>query len=140
VQASDDFVSFGQLDTFIGLVGPIYYRNLGDRTETKLLLERRHVNPMGSAHGGLLMTLMDITLGSTAGASVGFGGVYPTVQLSCSFMAAAMMGEELRGEAEVQRMTKTLAFVNGRLTVGDRIIMTASSVFRNPPAGAPSKV
>ena len=140
MQASDDFVSFGQLDTFIGLVGPIYYRNLGDRTETKLLLERRHVNPMGSAHGGLLMTLMDITLGSTAGASVGFGGVYPTVQLSCSFMAAAMMGEELRGEAEVQRMTKTLAFVNGRLTVGDRIIMTASSVFRNPPAGAPSKV
>ncbi len=138
--ASDDFVSFGQLDTFIGLVGPIYYRNLGDRTETKLLLERRHVNPMGSAHGGLLMTLMDITLGSTAGASVGFGGVYPTVQLSCSFMAAAMMGEELRGEAEVQRMTKTLAFVNGRLMVGDRIIMTASSVFRNPPAGAPSKV
>ena len=138
--ASDEFVSFGQLDTFIGLVGPIYYRVLGDRTETKLLLERRHVNPMGSAHGGLLMTMMDITLGSTAGASVGFGGVYPTVQLSCSFLAAAMMGEELRGEAEVQRMTKTLAFVSGRLVVGDRIIMIASSVFRNPPPGAPSKV
>ena len=138
--ASDEFVSFGQLDTFIGLVGPIYYRVLGDRTETKLLLERRHVNPMGSAHGGLLMTVMDITLGSTAGASVGFGGVYPTVQLSCSFLAAAMMGEELRGEAEVQRMTKTLAFVSGRLMVDDRIIMIASSVFRNPPPGAPSKV
>jgi uncharacterized protein (TIGR00369 family) len=138
--ASDEFVSFGQLDTFIGLVGPIYYRVLGDRTETKLLLERRHVNPMGSAHGGLLMTVMDITLGSTAGASVGFGGVYPTVQLSCSFLAAAMMGEELRGEAEVQRMTKTLAFVSGRLRVNDRIIMIASSVFRNPPPGAPSKV
>ncbi len=138
--ASDEFVSFGQLDTFIGLVGPIYYRVLGDRTETKLLLERRHVNPMGSAHGGLLMTVMDITLGSTAGASVGFGGVYPTVQLSCSFLAAAMMGEELRGEAEVQRMTKTLAFVSGRLMVNDRVIMIASSVFRNPPPGAPSKV
>ena len=138
--ASDEFVSFGQLDTFIGLVGPIYYRVLSDRTETKLLLERRHVNPMGSAHGGLLMTVMDITLGSTAGASVGFGGVYPTVQLSCSFLAAAMMGEELRGEAEVQRMTKTLAFVSGRLMVDDRVIMIASSVFRNPPPGAPSKV
>jgi acyl-coenzyme A thioesterase PaaI-like protein len=86
------------------------------------------------------MTVMDITLGSTAGASVGFGGVYPTVQLSCSFLAAAMMGEELRGEAEVQRMTKTLAFVSGRLMVDDRVIMIASSVFRNPPPGAPSKV
>lgn len=138
--ASDEFVSFGQIDTFIGLVGPIHYRNLGDRTETKLVLERRHVNPMGSAHGGLLMTVMDITLGSTAGASVGFGGVYPTVQLSCSFLAAAMEGEELRGEAEVQRMTKTLAFVSGRLMVGDRIVMIASAVFRNPPPSAPSKV
>jgi uncharacterized protein (TIGR00369 family) len=138
--ASDEYVSFGQIDTFIGLVGPIHYRNLGDRTETKLLLERRHVNPMGSAHGGLLMTVMDITLGSTAGASVGFGGVYPTVQLSCSFLAAAMQGEELRGEAKVDRMTKTLAFVSGRLMVGDRVIMTASAVFRNPPPGAPSRV
>jgi uncharacterized protein (TIGR00369 family) len=137
---SDEFVSFGQIDTFIGLVGPILYRNLGDRTETKLVLERRHVNPMGSAHGGLLMTLMDITLGSTAGAAIGFGGVYPTVQLSCSFLAAAMEGEELRGEAEVQRMTKTLAFVSGRLVVGDRVVMIASAVFRNPPPGAPSKV
>jgi acyl-CoA thioesterase len=137
---SDEFVSFGQTNTFIGLVGPIYYRNLGDRTETKLVLEQRHVNPMGSAHGGLLMTLMDITLGSTAGASIGFGGVYPTVQLSCNFLAAAMVGEELRGEAKVERMSKTLAFVSGRLLAGDRLIMTATSVFRNPPPGAPSKV
>jgi uncharacterized protein (TIGR00369 family) len=138
VQASSDgFVSFGQDDTFIGLVGPIYYRNLGDRTETRLLLERRHVNPNGSAHGGLLMTVMDITLGATAGASVGHDGVYPTVQLSCSFLAGAMMGEELRGQAEVQRMTRTLAFVSGRLMVGDRIVMTAQALFRNPPNIAP---
>jgi len=132
-QESDGFVSFGQEDTFIGLVGPIYYRTLGNRTETRLVLERRHVNPTGSAHGGLLMTLMDITLGSTAGASIGHYGVYTTVQLSCNFMAGAMLGEELRGTAEVQRMTKTLAFVTGRLAVGDRILMTAQAVFRNPP-------
>jgi hypothetical protein len=44
-----------------------------------------------------------------------------------------MMGEELRGQAEVQRMTRTLAFVSGRLMVGDRIVMTAQALFRNPP-------
>ena len=120
-QLSDGFVCFGQEDTFIGLVGPIYYRNLGDRTETKLLLERRHVNPTGSAHGGLLMTLMDITLGSTAGASVGHEGVYPTVQISCSFMAGAMMGEELLGTAEVQRMTRTLARLTPRVVSTDSV-------------------
>ncbi len=136
-QESDDLISFGQEDTFIGLVGPIYYRNLGDRTETRLLLERRHVNPTGSAHGGLLMTVMDITLGSTAGASVGHSGVYPTVQLSCNFMAGAKLGEEIRGTAEVQRMTKTLAFVTGRLAVGDRVVMTAQADFRNPPNVTP---
>jgi acyl-coenzyme A thioesterase 13 len=107
----EEFVSFGQEDTFIGLVGPLYFRNLGDRTETKLVLERRHLNPNGSAHGGLLMTMMDITLGSTAGAAIGFGGVYPTIQLSCSFIAGAFMNEELRGEAEVHRMARTIAFV-----------------------------
>jgi uncharacterized protein (TIGR00369 family) len=135
---SGEFVSFGQSDTFIGLVGPILYRNLGERTETKLILERRHVNPNGSAHGGLLMTMMDITLGSTAGAAVQFAGVYPTVQLSCSFVAGAFINEELRGEAEVQRMGRTLAFVSGRLLVGDRLVMMASAIFRNPQSAAPA--
>lgn len=132
-QEMDGFVSFGQEGTFIGLVGPIYFRNLGDRTETRLVLEQRHVNPTGSAHGGLLMTLMDITLGSTAGARIGHHGVYPTVQMSCNIMAGAKLGEELRGTAEVQRLTKTLAFVTGRLAVDDRVVMTAQAVFRNPP-------
>ena len=49
------------------------------------------------------MTMMDITLGSTAGAAIGFGGVYPTIQLSCSFIAGAFINEELRGEAVVKR-------------------------------------
>ena len=135
-----EFVSFGQEDTFIGLVGPLYFRNLGDRTETKLILERRHLNPNGSAHGGLLMTMMDITLGSTAGAAIGFGGVYPTIQLSCSFIAGAFINEELRGEAEVHRMARTIAFVSGRLRVGDRIVMTSSAVFRNPQSNSPTSV
>jgi acyl-coenzyme A thioesterase 13 len=136
-QAFEEFVSFGQADTFIGLIGPLYFRNLGDRTETRLVLERRHLNPNGSAHGGLLMTMMDSTLGSTAGAAVGFGGVYPTVQLSCSFLAGAFLDEELRGEAQVERMARTIAFVTGRLRVGDRIVMTGSAVFRNPQSSAP---
>ena len=134
----EKFVSFGQEDTFIGLVGPLYFRNLGNRTETKLVLERRHLNPSGSAHGGLLMTMMDITLGSTAGAAIGFGGVYPTIQLSCSFIAGAFINEELRGEAEVQRMGRTIAFVSGRLRVDDRIVMTGSAVFRNPQSNSPA--
>jgi uncharacterized protein (TIGR00369 family) len=134
----EEFMSFGQEDTFIGLVGPLYFRNLGNRTETRLLLERRHLNPNGSAHGGLLMTMMDITLGSTAGAAIGFGGVYPTIQLSCSFIAGAFINEELRGEAEVQRMGRTIAFVSGRLRVDDRIVMTGSAVFRNPQSNSPA--
>ena len=37
-------------------------------------------------------------------------------------------------------MTKSPAFASGGLMAGDRIITTASSVFRNPPPGSPFTV
>ena len=130
--APKGYESFDQEGSFIGHLGPIYFKNIGDRTTTYLKLDARHINPMGVAHGGLLMTLMDITLGSTAGAYIDHDGVYPTIQLNCNFLAAAKQNDVVTGTAEVSRLSKTLSFVTGQLTANDQLIVTGSAVFRNP--------
>ncbi len=132
----DGFEPIGQADSFIGHVGGLHWRRLADSTQTCLVLERKHTNPIGTAHGGLLMTMLDITLGATAQSRLGHTGEgHPaTIQLSTSLMAAAREGELLQGEAQVDAATRTMSFVSGRLHVGGRTVITGSAVFRNPPS------
>jgi uncharacterized protein (TIGR00369 family) len=140
---ADGFVPVAQEGTFIGHIGGLHWKRLADRVETRLFLERKHTNPIGTAHGGLLMTMLDITLGATAQAFIGHHGEgHPaTIQVSCSLIAAAREGELLCGEASVDSATRTMSFVSGRLHVAGKTILTGSAVFRNPPpSDAPSQV
>jgi uncharacterized protein (TIGR00369 family) len=132
-QIPEGFEPFGEDGSFIGHVGPVFIKREAGKATLLLRLQLNHTNPVGTAHGGLLMTLLDITLGSNAGAAIGHQGTYPTVQLSCNLVGVAKAGEQLIGEGEVTQVTRTLAFVTGRLRVGDRTVATASAVFRNPP-------
>jgi len=132
----EGFRPIPEQDTFIGHVGGFYWRPLDDRMETCVVLARQHANPIGIAHGGLLMTLLDITLGATAQLFIKHRGEgHPaTIQLSCSLIAPAREGEVLQGEARVDQATRTMSFVSGRLHVAGRTVMTGSAVFRNPPS------
>lgn len=120
-------------DTFIDHIGPILYRPNEKSVTLYLRIERRHTNPAGSAHGGLLMTMMDLTLARSVGRYLGHDHVVATVQLSCNLISTAREGEEVYGEAQVERATRLLTFASGRLRAGERTLMTATGVFRNPP-------
>jgi len=128
----EGFEAFDEPGTYIGMVGPLYRRREGDRVVLCLPIERRHTNPMGTAHGGLLMTLADLALGMNVCAAIGHDVPVPTVQLSCSLIAAAKEGETVFGEAEVDRITRTFAFVSGVLRAEGRVLLRATAVFRCP--------
>ncbi|MBN9102410.1 MAG: PaaI family thioesterase [Pseudonocardia sp.] len=131
----DGFVPLGQEGTFLGHVGGLTWRRLADRTDVRVLLEPHHLNPNRTAHGGFLLTVLDITLGATVESYLGVeADRHPvTLQLSASMMAAAKGGEVLFGEARVDRSTRTVTFVSARLHSGGETVLTASAVFRNPP-------
>jgi uncharacterized protein (TIGR00369 family) len=135
------FVPVGEESSFIGHIGGLHWRTLEDRMETCVLLEARHTNPIGWAHGGLLMTLLDITLGATAQVALRHDrpGHPVTIQFSCNLVGAARLGALLRGEARVDASTRTMSFVSGRLHVDGRTVATGSAVFRNPPPPSDTK-
>jgi len=133
------FEAFDEAGTYIGLIGPLYRRREGGRVVLCLPIEQRHTNPMGTAHGGLLMTLVDLTLGMNVGAALGQDVPVPTVQVSCSLIAAAKAGEIVFGDAEVDRVTRSFAFVSGALRAEGRVLVRASAIFRCPAGAAATR-
>lgn len=128
------FEDVGQETSFLGHVGGIGRRRTADGVETCLRMAPRHLNPNGTTHGGVLMTLLDITLGMTVEAYLDSqSGRHPiTVQLNCNMMAAAPEGALVIGQAQVDGSSRTMTWASGRLVADGRTLMTGTAVFRNP--------
>lgn len=134
--APEGYVLHGQPGGFVHRNGPVYVKYEDRSSHLTMLLGAEHTNASGIASGGLIMMLLDITLGTHVSAALAYKGICPTVQMSCNLVSAAKVGEQLIGESEITRITKTLAFASGHLRVGERRIATASGVFHIPPEAA----
>jgi acyl-coenzyme A thioesterase 13 len=119
-------------DDFVGLVGPLYYKIEGDKIRLGLPLEPRHGNPMGWAHGGLLVTLADMVMGVGAGHATGMRWPHPTVSLSTEFVRGAKLGQWLEGTARIARRTINFCFCSCDLVAGGEIVLVATGVFKVP--------
>jgi acyl-coenzyme A thioesterase PaaI-like protein len=116
-------------DGFLGLVGPIMHRREGDEYILGFRAVDKHRNLRDVVQGGMLMTLADRAMGSAVRAKIGQVPV-ATIQLDIHFIGAAQIGEFIEARGEVLRATASVVFVNGRLTVGDRVIADAKGVWK----------
>nr|WP_280854852.1 PaaI family thioesterase [Pararoseomonas indoligenes] len=87
------------------------------------------MNGHGITHGGLLMTMLDNTMGLTAWNATGQKPSV-TMQLNTHFVAAAHPGEFLEARGEVVRLAKSVIFLRGQLTVGDRLVAAADGIWK----------
>ena len=114
---------------FTGLTGPLWSRPEGDGWAYGVLAEPRHANGHGIVHGGMLVTLLDNTLGLTVWHATGLRPSV-TMQLNTHFLAAARPGEFLEARGEILRLANSVAFVRGTLSVGDRLVAAADGVWK----------
>jgi len=119
-------------DDFVGLIGPLWFKADGEAIRVGLPLERRHGNPMGWAHGGLLVTVADMVMGVGCGHLTGIHWPHPTVSLSTEFVRGARLGQWLEGKARIARRTINFCFVSCDLVCGGEIVLIASGVFKVP--------
>jgi acyl-coenzyme A thioesterase PaaI-like protein len=75
------------------------------------------------------MTVADLMLGYGAAFSQDPPLRLTTASMSVDFAGSAQVGDWGRGRADIQRIGRTLAFVNAYLWVDGRRIVRASSVF-----------
>ena len=119
-------------DDFVGLIGPLWFKAEGEKLRVGLPLEPRHGNPMGWAHGGLLVTVADMVMGAGSGHATGIRWPHPTVSLSTEFVRGAKLGQWLEGTARIARRTVNFCFCSCDLVCGGEIVLVASGVFKVP--------
>ncbi len=146
----EGFKAFQVGGDFIGINGPLYIRSLAQADGSKLRhlgfrVEQRHCNPMGNCHGGMLATFADMMLPMLAHRQEPAlrNQFLPTVSLQIDYLAPSPLGAWVQGEAQVLRVTRNLAFIQGLVTADDVPALRVSGIFKIgkpftppvPPAG-----
>jgi uncharacterized protein (TIGR00369 family) len=83
-------------------------------------------NPAGFVQGGILSAMLDDTMGPAVFVMTD-GRLYTaTISLTVNFLAPALPGPII-GEAEVVQLSKTVAFVAGKLTAEDGTLLATAT-------------
>jgi uncharacterized protein (TIGR00369 family) len=105
-----------------------------------LQLEPRHLNSWQVAHGGVLMTMLDVAM-AIAGRShepEARGGV--TVEMKTSFLQPGPAGQRLVASARAFHRSTTMAFCEGEVRdADDRLIAKAMGTFKTIKRVAPQR-
>ena len=129
VQPPEGFEPCPIIDPFEAYIGPYFRRRVPDGCEFCLPLDDRHLNAMGNAHGGMLLTFADASMGLTAWEAVTDGPVV-TLGMNLTFQSAAQAGSLLRITPRITRQTRSVLFIEGDLRVDDQIIAGATSIWK----------
>jgi acyl-CoA thioesterase len=104
------------------------------RAVIALDLAPRHLNSWSVAHGGVLMTLLDVAM-AVAGRSLdpdAGGGV--TVEMKANFLQPANAGARLIASGHVFHRSSTMAYCDGEVRDTDeRLIARAMGTFKYLP-------
>ena len=105
----------------------------GGQAEVRVDIAEAHLNSWEVAHGGVLMTLLDVAMAHAARSinahAADFGPGVATVEMKTSFMRPAEGA--LRGLATLLHKTSTMAFTEGRVVdEAGRLCAHATATFK----------
>ncbi len=117
------------------VMGKLIVRREGERGARLRMLatERRHSNLHEAIHGGVTLSLIDISLFATVNAVLGGDtacGV--TLDLSCQFIGSGVVGQPLDAVGEVMRETGRLVFLRGTVEQEHGLVASFLGTLRKP--------
>ena len=110
--------------------GGVLFRNISDNEyEFKSTINENHLNAAGITHGGYLAALIDAGAGTAAHRSAQ-NTPCVTISLDLKYIGASKIGDEITGHVKILKKTKTLVFLFCELKCNDKIITSASGVWK----------
>ena len=129
ITAPEGFTEIRLIDPFEIHVGPAFSQGEPGARRYAFQVRPEHCNMRGVVHGGLLMTLADMTLGQAVW-DVTDKAPSVTLNMQSQFLKSANVGDWIEVVPELTRRTRALVFMRGDFTVNSEIVMTASSVWK----------
>src|SRR6266480_2219138 len=137
-RAPPGFEPLFRTSPFLETVGPLFYRKERDGSfVVGLRILPKHTNARGSAHGGLLLTLLDVALGYRAAFSQDPPAALTTASVTADFAGAPRLGDWVEAHVVVQKVGSRLAFANAFLLVNGERLVRASAVFSRSAGALP---
>ena len=110
--------------------GGVMFRNISESEyEFKSVINENHLNAAGITHGGYLAALIDAGAGTAAHRSTQ-NAPCVTISLDLKYIGASKIGDEIIGHVKILKKTKTLVFLFCELKCDNKIITSASGVWK----------
>ena len=127
---SKEFQQISLKPGFMKHNGGVMFRNVSDTEfEFKSIINENHLNAAGITHGGYLSALIDAGAGTAAHRSAN-NAPCVTISLDLKFIGASKVGDEITGKVKILKKTNTLVFLFCELKCNNKIITSASGVWK----------
>jgi len=127
---SEKFEQISLKPGFMKHNGGVLFRNISETEyQFKSIINKDHLNAAGITHGGYLSALIDAGAGTAAHRSAD-NAPCVTISLDIKFIGTSKVGDEIVGNVKILKKTKTLVFIFCELRCNNKIITSASGVWK----------
>ena len=127
---TDKFEQISLKPGFMKHNGGLFFRNISENEyEFKSTIVENHLNAAEITHGGHLSALVDAGAGTAAHRSAE-NAPCVTISLDLKFIGASKINDEIIGNVKILKKTKTLIFLFCILKCNEKIITSASGVWK----------
>jgi len=110
--------------------GGLLFRTISEKEyQFKTTIKENHLNAAGITHGGFIAAVVDAGAGTAAHRTAGKEPCV-TISLELKFISPVKLGQELIGITKIQKKTKSMVFLTCELKTSDKIVATASGVWK----------
>ena len=127
---SKEFEQISLKPGFMKHNGGLLFRNISENEyEFKSTINENHLNAADITHGGYLSALIDAGAGTAAHRSAE-NAPCVTISLDLKFIGVSKAKDEIIGKVKILKKTKTLIFLFCELFCNNKIITSASGVWK----------
>ena len=125
-----DFEQISLKPGFMKHNGGLLFKTISENEyEFKATIKENHLNAAGITHGGFIAAFVDAGAGTAAHRSADQNPCV-TISLELKFISAVKLNQELIGKTKIQKKTKSMVFLTCQLTAEDKIVATASGIWK----------
>ena len=127
---SVDFEQISLKPGFMKHNGGLLFKTISETEyQFKAKINENHLNAAGITHGGFIAAFVDAGAG-TAAHRASDQSPCVTISLELKFISPVQLGQELVGKTKIQKKTKSMVFLTCELTCANKIVATASGVWK----------
>ena len=127
---TDKFEQISNKPGFMKHNGGILFRKISNTEfEFKTTIDENKLNSAGITHGGYICSIIDAGAG-TAAHRASNNSPCVTISLDVKFIGATKIGDEIKGFAKIQKVTKSMIFLICYLESNSKLVASASGVWK----------